>query len=670
MNWILAGLAVLLLLVLFLTSTGSSTCCKTRSLSPSDIVEIQGKDLLLPSNQYYSWMLIDAELSTNPLLDICYPFQSFRTLEEGAIQVVDKYSYDLGRPIGSKQEAEVNGSHIIVTPYLLEMVTEALDKPIDIVRFKSVSSETVLLTVVANEELHDFFLTFQQLSDTLSHPRLAVKNVGYFSNQVVYKNHTVDIIQRYTRPVIRWRVMPEIPISWHMSIQRSFTYWNKHFEAIGGPLLDLDLTPWTGSIADPSVNLFCLAFSSGYIGVGTTCSDHRSGEHLWSRIAIDPLSVESQVSLFPGGRDHQDQLIQYAIIHELGHTLGLRHNFVAQVDGNSSYMAYFPSWYPNADGGLRFLTSDISGVYDALAIEYGYRTVDGETLDIVPPQLQTRIDTQQCLFHTDENVDRDKILAQAHRHAMAESVRASRDWMKAWEMYRPKLFKNSTQHLLDVRRTFFFLNSIGTAVTNSMTFVRGYNTDYNRETLVLDDRTNKVLGDAVEFLIGKSWRLQDLENNLTSVVLDEEGSLVTASRPYKGRYTIDQAPIAELHLNAVMRISRTIFVPKRLLSNPNPGKLLLQLLTTPASVCKKSVVGGGSDLLHLNTITGVLSTIEYYKERYPPGTQASLEAAMQSITTGMSEHNKEHIATTVMRTTSAIKARRIKEKPSGGCGNH
>ena len=40
--------------------------------------------------------------------------------------------------------------------------------------------------------------------------------------------------------------------------------------------------------------------------------------------------------------NHPDVLknILSTVVHEVGHTLGLRHNFIAQEDGNTSVMAY------------------------------------------------------------------------------------------------------------------------------------------------------------------------------------------------------------------------------------------------------------------------------------------------------------------------------------------
>lgn len=683
MNWWLVGVALILvvLLIVFTSSSQPSKGCGCRSVDTAPSITVQGSNLLIPTNHYYTWMLTDDELRTNPVLDICYPLPSFRTLE-GVVQVVDKYSYDLSEPLGSKHQAKNIDQYTVLTPFAVELLIDIVrhntpsQTEIEFIGMKLEEENIVRLTLTINDELHDFLLAFRQLEDSItSIPRLAVKNVGYFSNQVVYKNRKVDIIQRYTTPLIQWHVTPDIPISWHSPIQQAFGYWNKQLALTSETRLELDLSQWQGSIADPSINLFCTALSSGYIGVGTSAIDHRSGDHAWSRIAIDPASVESQVNLFPGGRSHQDQLIRYAIIHELGHTLGLRHNFVAQIDRNSSYMAYFPSWYPNSQGEVYFLTSDITGIYDELAIEYGYRSIEGETLDVIPSQLQKRIDKAKCLFHTDENVDSDKILAQAHRHAMMDSVLASKQWMRAWQRYRGNLFQRPEEHQVDVRRVFFFLNSISTAVSNSLTFVRGYNTDYRREGLVLDDRTEIVLGDVVECMIGESWRLGEMSNQLTGVVIDGDGSPMTTGRPYNGRYTLDKAPMVELHLRMVLKIARGLLVPERV-GEEEAGKLLIGLLTTPikGSRGKKTILSGSNtgsyDTLQMNALTGILATVEHYKDRYTAVTQLSFERAIQSVMKEVSGQTKEYLARMVTQTSRGMGERGGGERGCGGCGNH
>ena len=80
--------------------------------------------------------------------------------------------------------------------------------------------------------------------------------------------------------------------------------------------------------------------------------------------------------------DHPDVLLTLhnVVAHEVGHTLGLRHNFIGSEDGNSSLMDYqddFDVTDPTAPKfGNDYLLGP--GEYDHYAIKYGYTPLDGE----------------------------------------------------------------------------------------------------------------------------------------------------------------------------------------------------------------------------------------------------------------------------------------------------
>jgi hypothetical protein len=93
------------------------------------------------------------------------------------------------------------------------------------------------------------------------------------------------------------------------------------------------------------------------------------------------------------------ELIKKVVTHEVGHSLGLRHNFKASswldldeikrrrddtdLPTAASVMDYSPLLYFAGDdvAELRHITDPGLGPYDHWAIEYGYRQTDGETED-------------------------------------------------------------------------------------------------------------------------------------------------------------------------------------------------------------------------------------------------------------------------------------------------
>lgn len=673
--WFFALLAIAIVLVIYLFTRNQQTSPLTRTTSAptSSIFHVHGKDIWLPTDHYYAWMMIDTELSTNAVVDACVPLPCFRTLREGAVQLVEKYSHDLQTPIGSKHPAAYKDGMVAVGPLIEAALVDIFEKKkVEIYKVRTVSDDTVQVALLVEDDLHDFWFTFRQLPAALAQPRRAVHNVGFFSAQAVVKGEELDIIQCYKRQVVHWRMTPEVPQEWYEPMQRAVDYWNQHLQTAGpqSTRLDLNLEPWTGPLTNPDVNLLCLSSSKDYIGVGTTVNDGRSGEHLWSRIAISPHSINRHSQLF-GDQErttaHRDHLLFYTLTHELGHTLGLRHNFVASVDGNSSYMAYFPSWYPDETGKLHFLKAKISGTYDAMAIQYGYSKVPHgteETLDRVHPVLQQLIDERQQLFHTDENIDSDKILARVHRHSMGSNLDGPRLWMKSWKRYRSTLFKDPQEHLRDVKRVFFFLNAITESVANSMTFVHGYDTDYRRQQLTVNDQTDRVIGEAVEYLVGDSWRLDDIQEHLLSVTLNDDAAEVT-DRPRKGLYTLNQAPVDLLHLNAVLKVAQEIFAPERIATLNDPGRLLILLLTTKGLQTRTSIVGGG-DSLHVNTMTGILAAIEHYKDKYSTVAKLSLEGAVNQLMDASSVEHRERITAGIQRVKEKVRTLKPR-RPHSGC---
>ncbi len=119
-----------------------------------------------------------------------------------------------------------------------------------------------------------------------------------------------------------------------------------------------------------------------------------------------------------------NQFISDVVSHEIGHCMGLRHNFVASTqislnqladdaytsaNGNSaSVMDYVPVNIAAVGKGSGNYYSNSIGSYDIFAIEYGYADVPGKTPESQLPALQ-KIAAKQSLpgnaFQTDEQAD-------------------------------------------------------------------------------------------------------------------------------------------------------------------------------------------------------------------------------------------------------------------------
>ncbi|HUF65274.1 MAG TPA: zinc-dependent metalloprotease [Gemmatimonadaceae bacterium] len=122
--------------------------------------------------------------------------------------------------------------------------------------------------------------------------------------------------------------------------------------------------------------------------VGPSLRDPRTGEIITTVIRMDSyrslVDHDIYMGLFPAADAGELQLTseefsmarrRQHIAHEIGHTLGIAHNFVAATQGRSSVMDYpYPLIVLNAEGGpdVSFAYRPSGGAHDTLAIRYAY----------------------------------------------------------------------------------------------------------------------------------------------------------------------------------------------------------------------------------------------------------------------------------------------------------
>ena len=264
--------------------------------------------------------------------------------------------------------------------------------------------------------------------------------VGFFG--VTFK----DFSQPYNRPltrylISRWRLQkkepaaalsePVKPIVFYLdraipepmrsAVKRGTLWWNAAFEQAGfkDAIRVEDLPEGVNPLDVRYPTIQWTNRSGRGWSVGQTHVDPRTGEILHAVVQLDSHRMRTMnnywESTIPSGKDalepaldafaafdnldpkisdEQVMLDRLALLtcHEIGHTLGLDHNFVASTYGRGSVMDYFaPRVHIRADGTADLSDAYMQGVgsYDRFAIEWGYSE---NTPGSSPQQSAARLD--------------------------------------------------------------------------------------------------------------------------------------------------------------------------------------------------------------------------------------------------------------------------------------
>lgn len=215
----------------------------------------------------------------------------------------------------------------------------------------------------------------------------------------------------------------EVPEKFRPAIKRGIEAWNLAFAQAGfknaivakdAPTVKED-PDWDEEDARYSVIRW--APSMDMNAFGPSIQDPRSGETLSAHIIIwnnvtdlvqrwyfmQAGAVDPKAQKLPFSDDLMAQLVEYVVSHEVGHTLGLAHNFkasnwytptqlrdpkfVAEQGLSASIMDYSRFNYvaQPGDGVTTFLGG--IGPYDKMAIEYGYKPLGAKRPEDEKPAL-------------------------------------------------------------------------------------------------------------------------------------------------------------------------------------------------------------------------------------------------------------------------------------------
>jgi hypothetical protein len=256
-----------------------------------------------------------------------------------------------------------------------------------------------------------------QLPDNNYKPRLYDPRSSFISTMFYdYASPVSDPIEKYY--IIRHRLQKKDPTAAMSEAVKPIIYyldngtpepirsalldgakwWNQAFEAAGyKDAFQVRVLPDSADPMDIRYNMINWVHRStrGW-SYGASVVDPRTGEIIKGQVSLGSLRVRQDYLIFSGllspyetGIPANDQMMKAALArlrqlsaHEVGHTIGLMHNYASSINNRASVMDYpHPMIKLNTNGEMDFANvyDDKIGEWDKVAVTWGYQDFPANT---------------------------------------------------------------------------------------------------------------------------------------------------------------------------------------------------------------------------------------------------------------------------------------------------
>ena len=272
---------------------------------------------------------------------------------------------------------------------------------------------------------------FVKLPDPGFEPRQFHPRSGYFS--LNFRDYAAALDESMEqRLIFRHDLKKGQPLTYYVdngapepirsALLEGASWWAKAFDAAGFDQgFKVEVLPDEADPLDVRYNVIQWVHRStrGW-SYGASVADPRTGEIIKGHVSLGSLRVrqdqviaEALTAPYTTENNRASAAQEMALArlrqlsaHEVGHTLGLDHNFTASFSGDASVMDYpHPDLYMGSDGSVRLDKAYGTGIspWDILAIRYGYsRFPEGQEAAGLEQILQ-QAETSGIAFITDQD---------------------------------------------------------------------------------------------------------------------------------------------------------------------------------------------------------------------------------------------------------------------------